>query len=96
MIGAPVHSLFYWEVTGVTYLSSLLEGYSFRRGRRDLRVWSPNPLEGFSCKSLFSCLFDPFPLDELVFSVLWKIEILRKVNFFTWQVLLGQHDGSAC
>lgn len=89
MIGVPVHSLFNREVIGVTYLLSLLEGYPFSSGGRDLRVWSPNPLEGFFCKSLFCCVFDPSPLDVLVFYVLWKIEILRKVKLFTWLVLLG-------
>lgn len=47
------HSLFDREVTGVAFLLSLLEGYSFRCGRRDLRVWSPNSLEGSSWKSFF-------------------------------------------
>ena len=26
----------------------LLENYPFRLGRRDVRIWSPNPLDGFS------------------------------------------------
>lgn len=48
-------------------LLALLEGPSFRRGRRDVRVWSLNPLEGFSCKSFFHSLVDPSSIGESVF-----------------------------
>ena len=30
-------------------LLSLLEGLSFRSGRRHVRIWNPDPLEGFLC-----------------------------------------------
>lgn len=33
---------------------TLVEGFIFMHWRQDIRVWSPNPLEGFSCKSFFS------------------------------------------
>lgn len=77
------------EAVDVAVLLSFLEGHLFRLGRRDVRFWSPGPLEGFSCKSFFHCLVDPSPLNELVFLVLWRIKVPRKVRFFTWLVLHG-------
>lgn len=66
-------------------LLSLLMGHNFRLGRRDLRVWSPNPLEGFSCQSVFHILIEPSPVGGLVYSVLKRIKIMRKS-----EVLLGK------
>ena len=57
------------ETTKVASLLSLLGSCSFREGRRDFRVWSPNPSQGFSCKSLFSLLLDPSPVRKYVFDV---------------------------
>lgn len=54
----------------VVPLLSLLESHPFRLGRRDVTFWSFNPLEGFSCKSLFQCLVDPSSLSVSVFLVL--------------------------
>ena len=68
---------------------SLLEGCPSREGRRNVHVWSPNPSQGFSSKSLFSLLLDPSPTREFVFYVIWRIKVRTKVRFFTWQVLLG-------
>ena len=56
------HNLINRETTEVTSFLSLLEGCPFRKGRRDVRVWDPNPSQGFSCKYMFSMLLDPLPL----------------------------------
>lgn len=37
------------ESTDVASLFSLIEGFDFRMGRWDVRVWSPNSTMGFSC-----------------------------------------------
>lgn len=55
-----------------------------------MKVWSLNPLEGFSCKSFLHILMDPSPIGESVFLILWRIKVSRKVRFFTWQVLRGR------
>lgn len=47
------HPLFNREKTNMTSLLVLLEGHSFRLGRRGVGVWNPNPLEEFSCKFFF-------------------------------------------
>lgn len=73
----------------MTSLLSLLEGCSFREGRRDVRVRNPNPSRGFSGKSMFSLLLDPTSHIESIFGVLWKTKVHKKVWFFIWQVLLG-------
>jgi len=39
-------------MTKVASLLSLIEGFSLRKGRWDVRVWSPNLSKGFSFKSL--------------------------------------------
>ena len=49
------------ETTEVASLSSLLEECFFRKGRRDVSVWNPNPSRGYTCKSLFHLLLDPAP-----------------------------------
>lgn len=59
-------------------LLSLLKSHSFRRERRDVRVWRANPLEGFSSKSFLHSLVDHSPLGDSVFSILWRIKILGK------------------
>ena len=41
------------EMMDVMAFLSLLKSHSFRLGRRDVRVWSPNPLDRFSYKSFF-------------------------------------------
>lgn len=48
-----------------------------------MRVWGP-PLEGFLCKSSFQYLVNPTPVGELVFSLVWRIQLTRKVRFFSW------------
>lgn len=58
------------ETTEVAFLLSLLEECNFRVGRRDVRVWSPNPIEDFSCKSFLRLLLDPSFVNESVFDVL--------------------------
>lgn len=40
------HHLSNRETTETTYLLSLLDGCDFRKGRRDVRVWKPNPSKG--------------------------------------------------
>lgn len=47
-------SLFDREAIEVASLLALLDEFNFRLGRRDVCIWSPNPLECFSCKSFFS------------------------------------------
>lgn len=74
-----------------TPLGSLITNeFNLRLWRRDVRVWSSNPLEVFSCKSFFWLSLNPSPVSKLVLDALWKIEILKKVKFFTSQVLLGR------
>ncbi|KAA0037157.1 ACT11D09.5 [Cucumis melo var. makuwa] len=59
------------------------EGWcSFREGRRDARVWSPNPSQGYMCKSLFSLLLDPSPPRESIFDVVWKTKGERNDQVF--------------
>ena len=72
----------------MTSLLFLLEGCSIREGRRDARVWHPNPSRGFSCNSLFSLLLDLVPPKESIFDVVWRTKVPKKVRFFIWQVLL--------
>ena len=68
--------------------SLLSEGLSVREGRKDSRVWIHNPSGGFFCKSLFGLLVDPAPPKELVFNVVWRTKVPKKVRFIE-QVLLG-------
>ena len=70
------------ETTEVTSLLFLLEGCSIREGRRDARVWHPNPSRGFSCNSLFSLLLDLVPPKESIFDVVWRTKVPKKVRFF--------------
>ncbi|KAA0039024.1 uncharacterized protein E6C27_scaffold84G001110 [Cucumis melo var. makuwa] len=56
----------------------VLESHPFRLGRRDVRVWSPNPLEGFSCKSFLQRMVNPSLAGELVFSLVWRVKVSRK------------------
>ena len=57
----------------VVSLLFLVEGFDFRLGRRDVRVWSLNPLEGFSCKLFFRNSLDPSPVVESVFNVFLEV-----------------------
>lgn len=66
------------EVMDVAAHLSLLKGHCFRNRRGDVRFWSPNHLEGFSCNSFFQCLVDPSPLGESVLKALWRIKILER------------------
>ena len=68
------------EMTEVAPLLSLLEGCSFREGRRDIRVWNLNLSRGFSCKSMLSLLLDPALPKELVFDVVWRTKVPKKVR----------------
>lgn len=43
---------------GGIFLLSLLDECNFVVGRRDIRIWSPKPSVGFSCKSFFRLLLD--------------------------------------
>lgn len=51
----------------VVSLLSLIEGFDFRLGRRNVRVRSPKLMESFFYKSFFRILVDPSPTVELVF-----------------------------
>ena len=62
----------------------------FRERRKDVRIWSMNPSEGFSCKSFYRLLLDPSPIGEFAFNVVWRIKIPKQVRYFIWQVLLGR------
>ncbi|KAA0032085.1 ACT11D09.5 [Cucumis melo var. makuwa] len=46
---------------------SLVEGCNFREERKDVRIWSPNPNQEYTCKSLVSLLLDPSPHKESIF-----------------------------
>ena len=47
------------ETTEVASLLFLVEGCSFREGRRDVCVWSPNLSQGYTCNFLFCCWIPP-------------------------------------
>ena len=50
----------------------------------DVRVWNPNfsrGPRGYTCKSLFSLLLDPSPHTELVFYLVWRAKVPKKVRF---------------
>ena len=68
------------EMTEVASLLSLLEGCNFREGRRDFRVWNPNPSLGYTCKFLFSLLLDPSPLRSRFFTWSGGLRFLRKLS----------------
>lgn len=74
------------ETMEVAYLLSLLEGCSFME-ERDFRIWSPNPSQGFSCKSLFKMWPDPSFIRKSVFYGIWRIKVPKKISFFISQVL---------
>lgn len=79
------HHLSNTETTEAASLLSLLEECNFREGKRNVRVWKPNPVDGFSCKSFFRLLLDPSPVNESIFDDrLWMIKISKKIKFFTW------------
>ena len=84
------HNLTNREAMEVVSLLPLVEGCSFRKGRRGAQVWSPNPSRGYTCKSLFSLLLDPSPPTESIFEVVWRTKVPKKVRFFIWQVLFGR------
>ncbi|TYK29954.1 reverse transcriptase [Cucumis melo var. makuwa] len=68
----------------------MLWHFHLGEGERNVHVWSANPSQGFSSKSLFSLLLDPSPTREFVFYAVWRIKVCKKVRFFTWQVLLDR------
>lgn len=53
-------------------------------------VFGVLPLWRVSLVTLFRILWDSSPVVELVFDVLWRIRIPKKVKSFLWQVLLGR------
>lgn len=69
-------------------LLTLVERFNFTCRIQDIRVSSPISLEGFSWKFFFRISFDPSPACVLVFDVLWRINIPKKIMIFSKQVLL--------
>lgn len=57
-------ALFNKEVTKVTPLLSLIEGFDFRSEIKDVCVWSPSLVDGISCKSFFRILVHSSPVVE--------------------------------
>lgn len=57
----------------------LLEEGTFTFGARSLSFLLP-----------LSGLVNPFPLTYLVFHLMWKMKITKKVKFLVWQVLHGR------
>lgn len=51
-----------------------------------MRVLNPSPLDDFLCKSFFQGMANLSSLVELVFSLVWRSKVPRKVHFFTWKV----------
>lgn len=45
----------------VMTLLSILENHPFCIRSRDVRIWNPNPSDGFSCKSFYQCLINLSP-----------------------------------
>lgn len=78
------------KMTEVTSLLSLVEGCRFREGMRDIRVWSSNPSQGYTCKPFFSWLLDPSPPRESIFDVVRSTKVSKKVKIFIWQILLDR------
>ena len=68
----------------LVWIGFILKNYSFHLRRRDVKVWSPYHLEGFSYKSLFRFLVNFFFMCELIFSLVWRTKVPRKVRFFFW------------
>ena len=71
-------------------LLSLHKGFSVTEGRRDARIWIPNPSLRLSYNSLFGLSVDSAPPKKSVFDVIWRTKVPKKVRFFIWQVLLGR------
>lgn len=65
----------------VLCLLSILKEYRFRFGRKNWKVWSPNSLKGFSCKSFFRSLIDPSPVGESVSQLFGGLGSLGKFIF---------------
>lgn len=65
------------EETDAISLFSLLGEFNFRCGRRDVHIWNPDPLEGFSCNSFFRCQLD-HSSKKHIFSAIWRLEFLSK------------------
>lgn len=84
------HHLSSRQTTKVASFLSLLDERISRAGRRNIHVWSPNPIEWYSCNRLLPDGPDPSHVSEPVFDTVWRIKIPKKIKFFTWQVLLGQ------
>lgn len=58
-------------------------------GRRYVRICSPFPFGGFSCKSFFCCLVNPFPSSGSIFATLWKVNIPKMVKFCMQFVIIS-------
>ena len=68
------------ETTKAACHLSLVERCSLREGRKDVRVWSPNPSQGFASKSLFILLLDLSPLGSLFLTWFGGPRFLRKLG----------------
>lgn len=67
------------DTTYVMAISLIME-FEIRSRRKDIHLWSPNPIGVcFSCSLFFRCLFNPSPSSKSVFSSTWKVEIPQKV-----------------
>lgn len=62
--------------------------FDSRLERREVRVWSLEPLKGFCCKSFFLYLLDQSLLSKFVFDKSWRIKIPKRVKLYFWQVLM--------
>lgn len=71
----------------MTFFLFLSEDFDFRQ-RRDVCIRNSNhPLENFTCRLFFRILLNLSPIIELVFDVLHKIKIPKKVRGVWWLIM---------
>ena len=60
----------------------------------DYRSWSIVPQGRFSRKSLSAHLKSASPMNKHLFSIIWKIGSLQRINIFIWIIVFGSLNSS--